>query len=311
MANGPDRVSVLRRCGLALALSWAWLATAGNAFAIDATAERNLREELRGLVAEMIRNGAFADAKDAPVTIDMPAQRVSDLGLLVDSAASGRDGLRVLAVTPGGSAERLGIRAGDVVLTVNDVALSGSKAAVMLRGTIDALPNGAPLSIEIRRDRNVQRLNGAVSAIDLPPMQLTIGAATNAGATPATTQARHDGCGRISQFDVAPRQKGLHAAKIIAIDDALPGPSGSTSFKVAAGHHVLTVAEQIEPKYLSFNDRLRNSGPRSRYKTLEVEVAADSTLFVSAQLIESQRNQWRDGAYWEPVVWKTSTEPCR
>ncbi len=313
MANDPGRISVWWRCSLVLALFGVLAGGAKVASAIDATAEQSLREELRAVIAEMVRSGAFGDtsAPQIALTLDMPAQRVSDLGLLVDSAATGRDGLRVLAVTPGGNAERMGLRGGDEVLTVNGVALSGSKAAAMLRGTIDALPNGAALSFEVRRDGATRRLAGAVSAVELPPMRLTIGDDVHATTPVAKPQAASDACGRISEFDVAPRQQGLHAATLIAIDDALPGPSGSTSFKVKAGHHRLTVAERIEPKYLAFNDRLRNSGPRSRYKTLEVDVAADTTLFVSAQLIEARRNEWRDGAYWEPVVWKTTAEPCR
>lgn len=309
--------SVMRRCGgPVLAAVAALVGSSPVASAADGAAEQRLRDELRVLVASMVRDGAFGDgnARDIALTIEVPTQRVADLGLLVDSAAPSRDGLRVLAVTPGGSAQRMGLRGGDLLLALNGIALSGSKAAAMLRGAVDSLPNGAALSFELRRDGHPRTINGSLSVVELPPMQLRIGdgAAVAADAEPpAPTESAPRGCGRLSEFDVAPRQQGLHAAKIISIDDQTPGPSGSTAFRVAAGHHSITVAERIEPRYLAFNDRLRNSGPRTRYKSLQVDVASDTTLFVAAQLLEDKRNEWRDGAYWEPVVWKTSAEPCR
>lgn len=285
-------------------------ATAGT----NAAVEQRLREELRALMTEMVESGAFGDrsAKDIALVIDSPAQRVSNLGLLVDSARDSRDGLHVLGVTPGGGAERIGLRAADVVVALNGTRLAGvGSAATLLRHTVDGLPNGSSLSFEVKRDGHVQTLSGKLSSVELPAMRLTVG---NGGGTAAAVDppapGSISGCGRISDFDVAPRQQQLHAAKIISVDDAMPGPTGSKSYQVPAGRHVLKIAEQIEPRYLAFNDRLRNSGPGSRYKTLEVEVEPNSTLFVAARLNEDKRNEWRDGAYWEPVVWRTSPESC-
>jgi hypothetical protein len=120
------------------------------------------------------------------------------------------------------------------------------------------------------------------------------------------------GCGRISDFDVAPRQDHLHAAKIISIDGVAPGPTGSRSYRVDAGRHVVKVAEQIENRYLSFNDRARNSGlATDRYKTLDVDVAPDTTTLIAARLNEDKRDESRNGAYWDPIAWKQSTESCR
>src|SRR6185312_13553146 len=111
-----------------------------------------------------------------------------------------------------------------------------------------------------------------------PPMRLTIGqgvAMAAAQDVPRRAAAGNDdGCGRISDFDVAPRQQHLHAAKIISIDGVSPGPSGARSYRVGAGPHTLKVSEQIESRYLSFNDRQRNGGTSSdHYKMLQVDVA--------------------------------------
>lgn len=128
---------------------------------------------------------------------------------------------------------------------------------------------------------------------------------------PATAGAADssEGCGRISTFDTAPRQQHLHAATVISIDGELPGPSNADAWRVKPGPHVLKVTERIESKYLSFNDRLRNSGEQQ--KTLKVDVPANTTLMVAARLDPEHSNEWQNGAYWEPVVWKEIAERCR
>lgn len=294
-------------------------ASPGAPSGANPAAEQRLREELRALVAELVESGAFGDrsAREISLAIDSPAQRVSNLGLLVDSAHEDGDGLRVLAVTPGGGAERMGLRAGDKLLALNGTRLAGvGGAAAILRRSVDELPNGSPLTFEAMRDGRVQTFSGKLSSVELPAMRLTLGAdaakpATGIGSSAAEPPiAAAQGCGRVSDFDVAPRQQHLHGAKIMSIDGAVPGPGGSKSYQVSAGHHVLKIAEQIESRYLAFNDRLRNAGAGSRYKTLEVDVEPNTTLFVAARLDDAKRNDWRDGAYWEPVVWRTSAEAC-
>lgn len=280
----------------------------------NAAVEQRLREELRALMSELVESGAFGDRspREISLAVDSPAQRVSNLGLLVDSARDHRDGLHVLGVTPGGGAERMGLRAGDVVVAVNGTRLGGSgNVTATLRQTVDGLPNGSPLAFEVKRDGHSQTFSGTLSSIELPAMRLTIGGGTPKAVTgidpPATATG---GCGRISDFDVAPRQQQLHAAKLLSVDGELPGPTGSKSYQIPAGRHVLKIAEQIEPRYLAFNDRLRNAGAGPRHKTLEVEVEPNTILFVAARLNDDKRNEWRDGAYWDPVIWKTAPEAC-
>ncbi|MCK9539010.1 hypothetical protein [Dokdonella sp.] len=129
------------------------------------------------------------------------------------------------------------------------------------------------------------------------------GSALAAAAEPAAGTA----CGRISTFDVAPRQQDLHAAVIISVDGELPGPRNADAWRVTPGKHVLKVAERIDSKYLSFNNRQRNAG--DPYRTLDVDVPADTTVLVAARLLSS--TDAASGAWWEPVAWKEVHEPCR
>jgi len=281
--------------------------------------EQRVRAELRAVMTELIESGAFGNAGpgDIHLAIDTPPQQVSNLGVLVDSARKDRDGVHVLAITPGGAAQKMGVRSGDVLVAVNGRSLAESDAAAaLLRGTIEALPNGGALGFDVRRDDRLLSLNGTLSSIQLPAMRLTIGdgelVASADGSGPNSRSGPNSGCGRISDFDVAPHQQGLHAAKIISIDGVAPGPQGSHSFRVAAGRHTVKVAELIDSRYLPFNDRLRNSGPSaSHYKTIEVEVAPDTTSLIAAHLDDARRGDWKDGAYWSPVAWKQISESCR
>ncbi len=306
------------------------LLVAGSALAVDGDAggvtpgsgadpavEARLRAELQAVMSGLIESGAIgaSSTRDLHMNVETPARQVTDLGLLVDSARDARDGLHVLAVTPGSAAAKIGVRSGDVLVSVDGVALTGvDGAASVLRQGVDTAAGRGAIALEVRRNGQVQALRGALSSIYMPAMRLTIGTALATAATAASTEVASapDGCGRINDFDVAPRQQGLHGAKVISIDGETPGPQGSHSFRVAAGRHVVKVSEQIEAKYLPFNDRLRNSGlAQTRYKTIDVDVAPGTTNLIAARLIPEQRTQWKDGAYWEPVAWKQISESCR
>ena len=301
------------------------LAAQGSA-ALGISPEQRLREELRVLLLDMIESGAFGQTPvdQISLSIDAPAERAGGLGLLVDSssAAAASDGLHVLGATPGGSASRMGLRAGDVIVAVNDVGLAGlgadgagrARAAERLREQVGSLEDGAPLNFRIVRDGNERSVSGVMVSAWVPALHLTVGdgvALASARDSRRSAAAAAQGCGRVNIFDVAPRQRDLHAAVLISIDGERSPFEGQTTFRLSAGRHELKVAERIDGRYLSFNDRLRNSGPDSRYKTLSIDVAPNTTYLLAARLNEDKRNVWRDGAYWDPVIWSETAETCR
>ena len=295
--------------------------------------EQRLREELSVVMMDLIQSGAFGNTAPQQIALDIdaPPQKVSNLGLLVDSKGGAGDGLHVLAVTPGGNAERMGLRAGDVLLALNGTPLASADGAATLRNTVDTLPDGGRLDFNVRRDGRTQTMGGASASMVLPAMHLSIGngtaLASNTGANAAGPDAARSspaegyngaspanegsGCGRISDFDVAPSGQGLHQATIISIDNKAPGPHGSKAYLISAGPHVLKISEHIPSRYFSFNDRQRNSQVGGGYKTINVDVVPDTTYFVAAHLNEDQRDNPAHGAYWDPVVWKQVPESCR
>src|SRR5262249_1856247 len=101
-------------------------AARAQAAAPHALAEQRLREDMQMLLSHMAASGALGQhPEDMRLHLQQPAQRVSDLGVLVDSTSAerARDGLRVVGTTPGGTGERLGLRPGDVLVAVNGTSL--------------------------------------------------------------------------------------------------------------------------------------------------------------------------------------------
>ncbi|MEO6687911.1 MAG: PDZ domain-containing protein [Dokdonella sp.] len=286
--------------------------TSHGAASTGASVDQRVRAQLRAVMTELVETGAFGGQAPQQISlaVDTPAERVSNLGLLVDSAHEYRDGLHVFGVTPGGGAERIGVRAGDVLVALNGNSLTDkADAAAELRHSVGALPDGSPLAFNILRDGRAVALSGALSSVYLPPMRLMIGTSALLATNVAGDASDASGCGRITEFDVAPRQQHLHAAKIISIDGVAPGPSGSMSYRVKAGPHVLKVSEGIENRYLSFGSRMHSA--TAVYKSLTVNVAPDTTVLIAARLNEDKRNDPKDGAFWDPIAWKQVAEPCR
>lgn len=281
-----------------------------------------LREELRATVARVMASDAFAGRAPDQIALrlSLPAERYLDLGLLVDPRDPAPRGLRVLGTTPGGTAQALGLRAGDLLVAVGDTSLAGlgvgedgtSRAVATLRGIVDALPDGARLALSVERDGRAIAIDGAVAVRYLPALRIELGEGDRvaalggaaAGAVP-TAAATHAGCGRISTFHVAPRSERLYPARLLSIDGAIPGPGDQDTYRLAPGRHLLEVAEDIDAQDLptAFSRRRAVLGR----KRLEVVVEPGTTHLVAARLVDTLGG--RD--YWEPVVWKTLAEDCR
>jgi hypothetical protein len=293
---------------------------------LEAGVEGRLRSELRILLMDLVQSGAFGRSSPDQIslTLDAPAERTVDLGVLVDSSSglAARDGLVVLGTTPGSLASRLGLRSGDILVGLNNVSLTNlgddpdgaARAARVLRDSVATLSDGAMLHFRVARGKSVLELEGEITSILIPAVHLRLGdadAAATAGVAANPNLAAGPGCGRVSVFDNAPRQKQLHGVTLISIDGERSPLPDQVSVRLGAGRHELKLAERIEARYLGFGERFRARGGSDRYKTLTVEVAADTTYFLAAHLIGEHINEWRDGAYWEPVVWSTSHEACR
>ncbi|HSN01076.1 MAG TPA: PDZ domain-containing protein [Rudaea sp.] len=233
------------------------------------------------------------------------------LGLILDSAdaQAAHDGLRVLGATPGSVADQLGLRPGDVLVDVNGTSLANlgaddsghALAAATLNSSLADLAPAAPLRLRVLRDGVMLAMNA--------PLQ---GAAVLASAAPAETgnPPMEGGCGRISTFDVAPRSEHLYRAKILLLDGTSPGPTGTPSFRVAAGMHKLLVAENIPTEEMGVGAFATLRSRRDTSKELSVTVKANTTALLAARLNTDKASDFAHGAYWDPVIWREIPERC-
>lgn len=288
--------------------------------------EQRLRSEIRVLLMDLVQSGAMPAGAggSASVRVEAPAERASDLGVLVDtrSGSAAKDGLRVLGTTPGGLANRLGFRNGDVIVSVNDVRLAdlgddsdgSARAGHVLRDSLAVLDDGAALVFAVLREGKPLTLNGVKQSVLVPAFSLRVGvdeATSEETADAQSTTNSSSDCGWINTFDNAPRQQQLHAAVLISIDGEHAPLRTRSSYRVSSGRHVLKVGELIDGRYLGFSQTFRDRGGDDRYKTLTVEVEPNTAYSLGARLNSDHLNEWRDGKFWDPVIWSTNRENCR
>lgn len=303
--------------------------------AASAETEQRLRQDVQLMLSRLAASGALGqNPEQIDLRLDEPAQRVTNLGILVDSTSAehARDGLRVLGATPGSTAENLGLRPGDVIVAVNDTPLRdlGSDAnghalaAATLKASVDGLPDSAPLHLQVMRAGDMLALNAPLQSVTLPALRMELGAAALAGTDPGATSkdaptaggtapadvapTGGQGCGRISIFDVAPRQQNLYGAVILALDGKVPGPQGQQSYRASAGRHRLVVAENIPSREMGVGPIA--SRRRNISKELSVIVKPGFTSMVAAQLHPDKASDLIRGGYWDPVVWREIAESC-
>jgi PDZ domain len=288
----------------------------------SAAAEQRLRQDVQMMLSQLAASGAFGEhPEQISLHLDQPAQRVMNLGVLVDSASAehARDGLHVLGATPGSIAERLGLRPGDVIVSVNGTSLRGlgadaeghALAASTLRWTVEALPDAAPLQLEVLRGGDPVALNAPVHSVYLPALHMELGAAALAGTQGATnggSAIAGGACGRISTWDVAPPSEHKYHANVILIDGVSPGPSGGETWRVSAGTHRLLVGEDIPIRQFGVGEIA--SLRRDTHKELTITIQPNTTARVAAQLNLDKAGDVLKGGYWEPVMWREVPESC-
>lgn len=279
--------------------------------AVAAGIEQRLNEEVQAVLLRLVDSGELQPEDLASLTVSAAATRRAEFGAVID-VGGGDGGVPVLAVTPGGNAANLGLRAGDRIIAVDGMSLADAAgtdgrpaASAVLQQRLDA---GDVLSLTVLRDGATRELRGAVQAHTLPAYRLELGTAL-ANASVAATGV--DGCGRISIFDTAPRARHVYPAVVIAIDGRAPAPTSGPAYRVPAGRHLLTIAERIDPAQFGDLQRFqRDRRSDGGYKELEVDVRPGVTYRIGARFILERRSYIRDNSYWEPVVYAEADEPC-
>jgi hypothetical protein len=283
--------------------------------------EQRLHEEVQSVLMRLIQSGELSAEQAEALSLQAPAGRQAAFGAYFDvrhREGAENQGVVVLGVASGSSAASIGLRPGDRLIAIDGTSLVGfesdsegrSLALAPLREHL--LEDADSVELRVVRDGVEQTLSGPVQVVELPAYRLSLGSAL-AQATLAAedSSGSSSSCGRISTFDIAPRTQQLYAAVLIAIDGKLPGPRDLDNRRVSPGRHVLRVAEAIDPRRFGDIARFQRSRPyRDRYKEIEVDVQPGITYRLAARFLPEHRHSIRDGAYWEPVIWKETPESC-
>ena len=297
----PPRPTVRLCLSRLVVLLGLFLPCALPAAAQEADVEQ-LRRDLESALLALGDRDALG-ATDQPLEIASPAQVRYELGAGVVPRADGAPA--VMAITPGGAAERLRLQVGDRLVSVNGQRLAG--AADPVAALQAAITGGdGTLRAEYLRAGKVQATSGVADIVAIPAYQLVIGAAS------AST------CdGFVSDQGVQPRSHGIYAAEITRIDGRSTPLRPLNRHHVEPGRHVLTVRELIDRAWLNRTQirtiELMQRRERARaYKPLVVDVRPGHTYKVGARLLRDRLDpaSIRANAYWEPVVWAVESGDC-
>lgn len=293
---------MLRPRLLTAALVAALIGVAPRAAASDApddSAER-ARIEIESTLASLNERGLLTASDGTPIALRAPAQQRWELGAVLDLAAAGRDGPRVLAVTPDGPAARMGLRVDDRVTRVNGTGIrGGAGAAARLLGALGAR-DGA-LEVDVERGGETLRLLGDAGSLAVPAYNLTVQRGAAAGSD----------CGRIDVYPTRRTSQQVFPIVLHAINGRRPGADRQFEFKLAPGRHVLLISERIDDVRIG-NERLRDQLVRQNKDRREfvIDVEPGMTYRVGARFIVEKRSEIESGGYWEPVVWRQFGERC-
>lgn len=239
----------------------------------------------------------------ALAVVAVPAISQWSLGLVIDGRRSTEDGVRVLALSPGGTAERIGVQVGDRLLAINGQSLARARVSNSLFESALADGNGE-VQLEVERDGTPLTLSGR---------------ADEATAVAGNQAAAQLGCGYVSTVGVPPRvSRNIFRAEITQIDGDSTPLEPLNRYQVPAGRHVVVVREFIDRHLISRGDAQRihrvqrREGARA-YKVLVVDVEPGTRYSIGAEWLPERMSpdEIRDHDWWQPVVWESRAEECR
>ena len=263
--------------------------------AADTPSVENLDQAVLSVVEQQPVDGAPAGA----TRIEQPERVRRELGAVVDGRPEDAGLPRVMAITPGRAADRMGLQVGDRLLKLGDQEMrSVGDPTAALREAVDGAEGQLTLTIE--RGSEQLTLTGYPDEVRLPAYRIEIEPLADRG------------CGRVSVVGLPPRSRGFYRALLHEIDGRLPGPLDSEVFRVSAGRHVLKVSELVDgTRFSGTQERKRGQLFRhERFKYLVLDVKPNTTYRLGLQFYKERLDPINEQAYWEPVIWEERNETC-
>jgi C-terminal processing protease CtpA/Prc len=138
-------------------------------------ADPRLEQEVDEMLLRLIDRGVLGPRRpDKAIVLEREARVRYELGAVVSRPRGGAtDALEVLALTPGGRAEAMGLHVGDRILRINGVELArspdpGADMAVALHR------REGRLHVELLRGERRMQVEGRAEAIPIPGFRLVI-----------------------------------------------------------------------------------------------------------------------------------------
>jgi hypothetical protein len=270
-----------------------------NAAAIQTT------EESRALIDDLVINiqqtlVAVAESEKKAgnkldklnIEVSLPADHSSNLGLVLEP--SDKNGLKVLSISPGGSAESLGIQPGDAILSVNQLNLS-EKGSKGLLTALQTLKSGDNISLQINRAGLINDVSGVVTGSYRPAFQLIVGDKHSNN----TKENKSSECGILSVFNTPPETRRLYSGVITHINGEKV-LSSREIYRLAPGKYSVQMIEAIDDPSLD-----RGAIVRVKPKSFDVTVKANTKYHLGVEFISNRRLRPSTNEYWQPVVWET------
>ncbi len=251
----------------------AMLFVAAAAAGSDQQAEEALARAVEEAVSATYQAGALAGNA---LSFYRPAQRRVELGAVVDARASDGGGLPVLAITPNGFAERVGMRKGDRLMAINTNAV---RDAASLRAAIQQATGSDQIAVDIVRDGTSRQLVGAADVRELPAFTLSIAAQSEAVETA--------GCGFVSGG--ARRNDDVVRVAIEQVNGQPADQDLMGRVQLPAGSHRLVVrpmARALPPSPASFPTEFPYDAPSSDWRLApNTQRTLPGTRFVGDEIV--------------------------
>ena len=120
-------------------------------------------------------------------------------------------------------------------------------------------------------------------------------------------------CGYVATNPKPPVAKGLYPVAIAQVDGNKVEGSNAGRIKLPTGPHKIGVLELIadDRRGRARLEELGIDAAPATLKFIEIDVQADGSYLLAAQLAEDRKDRATPADYWEPVVWRKLVDSCR
>lgn len=277
-----------------------------------------LDEALRAMLISLAQDPLFSQQEDFDLSYRKQPEAVVNLGAICDTRGAGadREGLPVIAVTPGSTGASMGLRAGDRLLEINGQSLVGlgvdsdgeALAMVRMQQVLLEATAGDPVTLEVNRDGSALKLTAPLQKWQLPKVELAL-SMPSAAADSRTEGDPDTPCGTISLYEPPPDDFDLYPAYLTGINEKNSGAVMRHFQYLHPGPYELLVTDLIPSREL--RQRHTRFSHRRSAKSLRIDVADGMVYHVAAKLLYDRKEQAEHEEYWEPVVWRLEPGFCK